>query len=207
MNKMKLGFYVGIAVMANFALWIFLKQTFPLIQEENGPMENFQAVCLALTTILSFLTAKRAANAPWVVLFSLLALFAATFLVLEVDFRKMDLPALNKIMNGRIRDVWVGSLWLIGLVFLGKNFRPTWSSFRSWLRSAAGVLMLCAGLFWITSALIDKGVLGMSDLFREELMEVNATLLMVWSAILAFKALPHKPSGSAMDARVRKSKA
>ncbi len=82
----------------------------------------------------------------------------------------------------------------MGIIFFVRNAKPVLNAFLSWLRTPAAVLMFAAGAFWITSALIDKSLLGRKDLFNEELMEVNATLLMTASALLNLYTQNRQPS-------------
>jgi uncharacterized membrane protein YgdD (TMEM256/DUF423 family) len=194
MKILKPALLAIIAVILNFAFWIHLNTRVENVFRENGPMENFQAVCLFLAVVFSVLGIGRSTDRAGKILFAGIALFCASILVLEVDVRNVNAPWLNKVMNGRIRDAWLGTFWLVALYFVFKSFGPVWRRFVAWLRSAAGVLMTLAGPFWIISALIDKSLLGRKDLFPEELMEVNATLLMIWSAFLAWRALSSKPA-------------
>jgi hypothetical protein len=184
MKKTTLAFLAIVALGINTAIWIGLK-SHPGISAENGPMENFQAVCLSASFLLWLILALLSKNKEQQILLMGLSLFNFTFLVLEVDFRHLNAPTLNKIFNGRIRDIWLGALWLgVGILFLRKR-KLAWKEVLIWVKSPSGILMILSGAFWLASGLIDKSLTGhRKDLYSEELMEVNATLLMLLSAIL-----------------------
>jgi hypothetical protein len=189
MKKSSIAALALFAIAVNTSIWLFLNSRAAKIWDENGPMENFQAVCLALTIALLLIAVRFAHERGQRIFLYALALFAASILVLEVDFRRMNAPALNRIMNGRIRDAWLGTLWLVAAMFFVRNMKSVWETFLRWLRSPAGAFMILGGIFWVLSALIDKSILGQKDLFREELMEVNATLLMCASAVFVLVSL------------------
>lgn len=183
MKKVAAVFAVALLILLHTFFWISLESTIPNIEKENGVMENFQAVCLACCMLCWGRIRIRSSN-PERLFWTSLALLSASILVLEVDFRQLNAPLLNTVMNGRIRDIWLGSLWLIALIFFIRNPRPVLATFLAWMRTPSGLLMILGGMFWILSALIDKSLLGEKNLFTEELMEDNATLLMLAAAIL-----------------------
>lgn len=185
---MKLNFIVGSFLLVQTLLWSWGWLRFPLLSEENGAMENYQAILLFLGIIPCLWAAVRAKELAQRILCGSLALHFVSFIVLEVDTRQLDAPLFNKLFNGRIRDLWLGSLWLIaGMVFL-RHRLPTWRRFMQWLSSQAGRYMLAAGVLWLISGLCDKlGLFPESHHFLEELLEVNACVLMLISAFLTFK--------------------
>ncbi len=185
---------IAVTILLHSYLWISLQGTFPNIEEENGIMENYQAMGLLLCVGTWLWCVMRTQSRAERIFFASLALFSVSILVLEVDFRKMDAPTLNKVMNGRIRDIWLGLLWLGATVLFLKNKRPVFKVFLGWLRSRAGVLLLIGGVFWILAAMIDKSLLGEKSLFREELMEVNAALFMLGSALVSLSNQSRKPT-------------
>src|SRR5215207_6455256 len=112
MKKTSTGVLIALAIGINTAIWLRFKNH-PGISAENGPMENFQAVCLGLGCFL-WLFASVASNTRAEKIFLIsLALFNFSFLVLEVDTRKLGIPLLPKIFHGPIRNAWLGGLWLL----------------------------------------------------------------------------------------------
>lgn len=181
--KKSTGALITLAIIANSILWLMLKNQAG-ISAENGPMENFQIVCLALAFLLWLVaTFVEKISTSKIILFSL-ALFNVSFLVLELDTRDFDAPFFNKLLNGKIRDAWLGCFWLILVISFFRKMKPAWAAFLNWLKTSSGVVMIVSGFFWLVSGLIDKSLLGRKELYREELMEVNATLLMLISALL-----------------------
>jgi hypothetical protein len=168
---------------AQSAVWWFVWQHNPMISEENSIMENFQVVCLLLgITLLAWTVVLRGTVTRREVLLGL-ALLYATFLILEVDTRGWNAPWLSKVFNGRIRDLWLGSLWLALAITCWRNATLVWKSGLSWLCSPSGALTVLAGLFWVASSVVDKlGLFPLTHHFPEELLETNATLLMILAA-------------------------
>lgn len=153
----------------------------PLAQE-NGPLENFQAICMALGLVFFAITIRQAGRVGVRVMCGGLALFYATIVLLEVDLRDTDLTALNRLTNGPIRDVGLLLCWLTGGWFFLRHRRETWRTFASWLRQPAGVLLMLSGIFWVAASVTDKAWLGPRNLFVEEWLEVGAAFLMLHAA-------------------------
>jgi hypothetical protein len=183
MKKTTLGVLIALAIGINTTIWLRLKGH-PGIFAENGSMENFQAVFLTTSFLLwlfaSFASKSRAEK----ILLISLALFSLSFLVLEVDTRKLGIPILPKIFHGPVRNAWLGALWLAVGWFFFKNAKPIWNEFLHWVKTSSAIPMIISGFFWIASGLNDKSLVGRKNLYFEELMEVNSTLLMLLSAIL-----------------------
>jgi hypothetical protein len=192
MKKTTLGFLIILAVSINTAIWLIFKNH-PGIYLENGPMENFQAVCLGLGFLLWLSASFGSANRAKKILLVGLALFHLLFLVNEIDTRKLDMPILTKFLQGRIRNVWLWSLWAAVGFFFFKNAKSVWNEFLHWIKTSSGILMLVSGVFWIASGLNDKALIGRKDLYIEELMEVNSTLLMLLSAIFLLRTKKGNP--------------
>jgi len=115
-------------------------------------------------------------------------LLYGTLLVLEVDLREFDLPRINRLLNGKVRNVWLGGLWALGLVLFLRDARNVWSIFLRWLPTRACSLLLMAGALWFAGALFDKLKPFSNqdtDLMAEELVETNAALLMLVFAVWA----------------------
>ena len=87
-------------------------QVYPGIGREHGPMENFQAICLFLAALIFYICQRRVLTRGGSRLLWSLALFCATFLLVEFDTRHFGWPLLTYVTNGWIRDVWLALLWL-----------------------------------------------------------------------------------------------
>jgi hypothetical protein len=151
-------------------------------------MENFQALTLAVGVVLGasmlapiFRTEARLLGAGMALLF-------VGFLLLEFDTRLFDMPTLHRWTNGTLRNLWVGSLFLIYSIALARNFKTTWIAFNNWVRSTAGFLMILSGCFWIAGHLVDKAMRFWghgeeAGLLAEELVECEAALFMGLAAV------------------------
>jgi hypothetical protein len=151
-------------------------------------MENFQVGCLVLGAGVLAWRACAAKQPHERVFFVALALFFATFALREFDVRKGEWPIASTILAGTIRNLWLGGLWLV-LGYFAYRYRSNVRTFGlKWLGSRAGRILLVAGLFWIVAAAVDKAdAFGTKrrNLLAEELIEVNAALLMALSAIIS----------------------
>lgn len=171
------------AVVANTLIWLALKNQ-PGISAENGPMENFQLVCLFLGFLLWLTASVCSKKISEKIFLVTLALFSVSFFILEIDTRDFDMPLVNKFIRGKYRNGALILFWLGAAIAFLRHKKACWSEFLTWLKTASAACMMASGVFWIISGLNDKHLLGRKDLYREELMEVNATLLMLLAAIL-----------------------
>ena len=149
-------------------------------------MENFQIACFLAGMVFLAGVLRKGRSAEERTFVIGLLLFYGSFIVLEVDTRRLGMPLLEKIFNGRIRDIWLLLFWLGGAWMFIRNARQTLHYFVRWLRRPSGIVLLLAGTFWMAAVVMDKGTLGVKSLFVEELMEVAATWLMMQSAGLTW---------------------
>ena len=177
-------------VVISSALWLWAASvTRRWIFAENGAMENFQVGCLCLGAAVLAWQARSVKQAHQRVFFTALALFFVTFALREFDVRKGDWPPLvTRVLDGVIRNLWLGSLWLVIGYFAYRHRAGLLSFGLKWLGSRAGRVLLVAGLFWVLAAAVDKAdAFGTRrrNLLAEELIEVNAALLMAFSAVIS----------------------
>jgi hypothetical protein len=178
-------------LLGTTALWLWIGARYASVYVEHGPMESFQAGCLALGCLLFALRLSpsprpRVSSTHERILFAALALFYGTFMLLEFDTREFDWPLFNRIFHGVIRNVWLGALWFIIGFLIFRHFRGFFSALWRWLWTGPGRLFMAAGVFWVAGAFVDKLKpfdLRSQNLFMEELLENNAALLMILSAI------------------------
>jgi len=190
--------YAGISVF-----WWVLWRSHPQITAENHAMEHFQVGCLLVGILFLVGTLRSTADVASRVFFLGLILLYFTVVVLEVDTRKMDVPRwLVFVTNGTVRDLWLGSLWIIAaLIFVrGRPYRIL-SRFHAWFSTAAGRLLLGSGVLW-TVALIAEKQFYVSA-FVEEWLECHAGLLMAQSAWLMFLLARARGSSGRITGRDR----
>lgn len=180
-NFIRLAFYGALSV-----LWILLWRRFPQIADENQAMENFEAACLIAGMFLFIVALVRANNRGRKVLLFSLTLFYFTVLLLEMDTRQMDVPSwVVRITNGKIRDIWLGSFWVVAAVLFFRQPRGILSSFFSWLSTTAGKLLICSGIFWAVALIAEKAF--HVSFFVEEILECNGALLMAHAGYLTLR--------------------
>ena len=176
-------------VVISTALWLWAASTTRRwIFAENGPMENFQVGCLLLGAAVLAWQARDAKQPHERLFFAALALFFATFALREFDVRKGNWPIASTILAGTVRNIWLGGLWLVLGCFAYRHRAKVLTFAWKWLGSRAGRILLVAGLFWVVAAGVDKvDAFGTKrrNLLAEELIEVNAALLMALSAIIS----------------------
>jgi len=152
-------------------------------------MENFQVGCLLLGAAVLAWQACATRQPHERVFFAALSLFFATFALREFDVRRGDWPPLvTSVLDGMIRNIWLGGLWLVLGCFAYRHRAKVLAFGWKWLGSRAGRILLIAGLFWILAAGVDKVDAfdtKRRNLLAEELVEVNAALLMAFSAIIS----------------------
>jgi hypothetical protein len=121
-------------------------------------------------------------------------LFFATFALREFDVRKGEWPPLAvSVLSGTVRNLWLGGLWLLIGYFAYRQRANLLTFGWKWLKSPPGRILLVAGLFWVVAATVDKAnAFGTRrrNLLAEELIEVDAALLMALSAVISLMR-PH----------------
>lgn len=190
--------YAGISVF-----WWVGWRSDPRIADEHHAMENFQVACL-LGGILFLVGALRATTDVANRLFFLgLILLFFTLVVLEVDTREMDAPQwLIWVTNGGFRDLWLGGLWVIvALIYARGEPHRILGRFYAWLSTAAGRLMLGAGVLWAVASIAEKQF--HVGAFVEEWLECQAGLLMAHSAWLTFRQVRYQGSSNWISGRDR----
>ncbi|MGZ8901397.1 MAG: hypothetical protein ACXW3Z_15005, partial [Limisphaerales bacterium] len=166
--------------------WLALLDTNPGIFDEHGPMENFQIACLFFAAIwwASFL--RHNAEAGSRVLILTVILLHCNFFALEFDVRPFNVWWLTFLFKGIIRNSVLAISWLYVIILFCRCVRSARSVFLQWIATRSGKVMMLAGLLWVLGFIVDKSkpfALEDHSYMAEELLETNATFLMVVSAI------------------------
>ncbi len=168
----------------------------PGVAREHGPLESLQALGLLLAA-LAFLGAgaPRRPRSLGALGWSL-ALFCLTFFLLEFDTRPFGVEPLTRLTNGPVRDAWLAGLWLAMAGVVLTRRRAVWATFRGWLATPSGGAMVAAGAFWFLSQALETGPLQdvLGPHFLEEMVEVNAVLLMLAAGVLARRCARRPPA-------------
>ena len=168
----------------------------PMVSREHGPLENFQVVCLVLGAVIFLREAARSTGGPVRLMALGLALLHFSFLVIEVDVRSFAPPAwVNSLLNGTIRDAWLGLLWVAWGVAGGGGRPGGVPGGRGRVGPPPPPGLVLTRLLLKLGALIEKGRLfSRADLTRlgEEAMEVCAAAFMLLAALLFQKGRPER---------------
>ncbi len=175
-------------VFLNAAIWSVGWVYMPDITGENHVMENVQATCLLLGTIIFLIASYRASEKSFRILFISLGLFYINFFLLEIDLRKIENHDILLIgINPPGRDYWLVAAWMVVFGFFLFNARKTLITFLAWLQTPQGLVIMAAGLFYVASVPFDDNVLKLdpkTSKFFEEIMDNIATTLMLLCAVL-----------------------
>jgi hypothetical protein len=176
------------AVLAIFsALWLWLSTTTAgaNIFVEHGPMENFQAICIALGFLI-YLRQIPSSPPAQRLLICALALFYLTFVVVEFDTRELGWRTAALVLNGAVRNAWLAALWILLCLWGLRRRRTLVPTGWRWFWSPSGWLLMASGVFWIVAGSVDKLKVfspPARNLLVEELLETNAALLMLVAAV------------------------
>ena len=188
---------IGVVLLT---LWLLsLYRSDASIAREHGPMENVQAVLLSSGVLLLALFAVAARERGDRYVLGVASLVYLTFLLLEYDVRPFKKPLLSLLLNGAVRNAWVGLAWIGAGWCVWCNRGKVWLAIQRFRRTFAALLLVAAGVFWVTGAASEK--LGFSEpktFFLEELFETHAAVLMVLSAVsarTAFRSVAAIPRG------------
>jgi hypothetical protein len=177
--------FVVLLAYLNFMVW---RSFSPSIAHENHIMENIQAGSLFLGFLLYFFISYKSKARGYKILFMGLALFYLTFCMREVEFDKFEFQlALFDVFNPPIRNYWLGATWLVAFLVFVRNAMISWRAFLHWVKSLQGALVCIAGVFYLAGDLFDKHVFDLSNMFYEEILESNATTLMILAAVLSLR--------------------
>ena len=178
-------------------LWIALYQAGHRIAEENGWMENQQALCLAGATLMFAIVSRRQTFPPEKLFCISLALFCFTFLLREFELPGGRFPEwARSLLTGKLRRVWLAGLWLALLIIARRDVRKIFQVFASWLRTPSGCVMILGGVFYGATWPLDKHLLnlpGPLNMFLEELGDSIATLLILQSSLWASRSINGPP--------------
>ncbi len=178
---------VSIALL-NAAIWYVASFSDQKIANENQTMENIQAGCLFLGSILFCVASYREDEKPFRILFLSLSLFYLTFFLREIELNENNITdAVLMVTNPPGRNYWLIAVWMIAIVIFLLNAKKTWSAFLDWVRTLQGFIIIAAGLFYGVADVFDKNLLDLpfeTNIFLEELLDSSATSLMLLSAAL-----------------------
>ena len=202
-------FWILIAVggvLALTASFVVASQRGYQIAREHGPMENIQAGFLLGALLSLGWQAWRERTAEARILRAVMAWGYFAFLILEFDVRPFEVKWLNVLLNGAPRNL----LLVLGSVAIAswaaRHISGVVAGFASWLSTFSATLLVVSAVLWFTGAIIEHwGPLPKpTATFFEELLETNATWLMMLATVVRLRHFTIPPVQKA-DSHTRQS--
>lgn len=176
-----------ILLLSYLALLLVLWLQNPAIVNENGMMENLQALSLAAGGLVSFVgLLLPGRHYPRIVYYVLTILFLTLFLR-EVDVDRLDLPGiLVTLGSGAGRNLLLAGAVLLALVLFVKEYRTLAPIAVALLRHRHCYPFYLGVVLYLGGDVFEKHWLPLArptNLFLEELCENAATAFFLWGVI------------------------
>ncbi|MGR8949679.1 MAG: hypothetical protein ACU84Q_16680 [Gammaproteobacteria bacterium] len=159
------------------------------ISHEHGPMENTQAGFLCAGFLLLGGLAIRLKTRGHRILFATLALFYASFFLREVEVEDLNIPRVLILLgSGPGKKYLLVTCWLVAAGFFLCYPKETWSAFKKWLKTFAGLTIILGGVFYLLGMPFDKKAFDIQydlNVLLEEMLESVAALWMLIAAIMS----------------------
>ena len=183
----KLGGILALLIVGDAAIWVYGSVGNPEIAAESHLVENAQAVLLALGAILFFIKGVNSGETHFRILFwSLVLIYLSLFLLeLEVGSFQRVYP-IFALATPPIRNYVLIATWLGMALVLLLNARDVFGAWRDWIIGLPGVLFILAGLFYGAARAAEQDLWSIalvSPVLLEEIMELNATVVMLFAAL------------------------
>ena len=176
----------------NTVLWNIAYRHQWITAAENSLMENFQIFELSIAAIIFAVLAFINKEKTLRIFYSVFLFLNISFILRELDFEGMDVFFLFHWASSGIGFVVLMLIGWFTLAFLILSVRKKfWTLFKKWAKSAAGVTMIAAGGLLYLGMQLDQNAFKMSRAtaqFWEELIEINAFLLIIASALICLMA-------------------
>lgn len=168
-------------------LLLLLWRHFPEIANENGLMENLQALTLAVGVLVAavgiFLPGRRYPR----FVFYVLTIFLLALFLREVDIETFDVPEIVIALgSGTGRNLLLMGVALLVLALFAKDYRTLGPAVLAFLRHRASYPFYLGVLLYLTGNSFEKHWFPLSrptNIFFEELSENAATAFFLWGVI------------------------
>lgn len=168
---------------------VFLKGNHHIYQE-NGHMENLQAVLLVISCIIFLMHLPFVEKHQSVVLLSC-ALLCYSFLLRELDVDDFEIPYFFIVIwSGIGRDIILSAACIVIAIYGGFNFKYYKGKIIFYLFSGLGILLLLCAAFLLVGSLFDHKIINVSYCkFYEEILELNSYYFILLGALVARSCL------------------
>lgn len=193
--------FVVIAVIANLAVIAsVIASDLHGVHAENALFENIQAVCLIFAALLYALSSFGNKSTDRIELMGL-ALLCFSFSLREIDIELFGLPPLiEQFFVGKGRTATLLVLWGGYLALLLRQPIGFVDLIKRQFDSGLVAYLLIAACLLVCGAVFDRGILMLNHpRLYEELLEVNAYLLLFIPAAKAIMAVARKPQDQSVD--------
>jgi hypothetical protein len=193
----KLAGIFALLIVGDAAIWAYGSVGNPEIAAESHFVENAQAALLALGAILFFIKGVNSGETHFRILFwSLVVIYLTLFLLeLEVGGLQRVYP-IFALATPPIRNYMLIAAWLGMALVLLLNAKDVFGALRDWIIGLPGVLFILAGLFYGAARAAEQDLWSIalvSPVLLEEIMELNATVLMLFAALTKGRGGQRKP--------------
>jgi hypothetical protein len=192
---------VVIAAIANLAVIAsVIASDLHGVHAENALFENIQAVCLISAALLYALSSFGNKSTDRIELMGL-ALLCFSFSLREIDIELFGLPPLiEQFFVGKGRTATLLVLWGGYLALLLRQPIGFVDLIKRQFDSGLVAYLLIAACLLVCGAVFDRGILMLNHpRLYEELLEVNAYLLLFIPAAKAIMAVARKPQDQSVD--------
>ena len=192
---------VVIAAIANLAVIAsVIASDLHGVHAENALFENIQAVCLISAALLYALSSFGNKSTDRIELMGL-ALLCFSFSLREIDIELFGLPPLiEQFFVGKGRTATLLVLWGGYLALLLRQPIGFVDLIKRQFDSGLVAYLLIAACLLVCGAVFDRGILMLNHpRLYEELLEVNAYLLLFIPAAKAIRAVARKPQDQSVD--------
>jgi hypothetical protein len=175
-----------------------------IIYAENGPLENLQAILLAISCIV-FLApiAQKRGMAKLIFLFCFL--LCCSFILRELDVERLDVPSALKVIGSGIgRNIILTVAFITLFVYAAFKFSYYKKASILFLGSKSGILLMLGGLLLIIGNLFDKSHSIIHNAFIEESFELGGYCFILLSAVASNFGIFIQPLDSNFNVFYRK---
>lgn len=189
---MKKTILILLLLVINTVFWNIAYHHQWITAAENSLMENFQILVLSIAAIIFAVLAFINKEKTLRIFYSVFSFLNISFMLREMDFEGMDVfPVFHWASSGIGFIILMLIGWFTLALLILSVRKKFWTLVKKWAKSAAGITMIAAGGLLFLSIHLDKKVFRMSRAtaqFWEELIEINAFLLIIASALICLMA-------------------